>query len=401
MRSEVFATKIEGNTENIVMFLKRGNKMKKILQRIGLLSILMILFFSLLGCGASNKPEPAAVNLLDSGNEYMKRDRYEEAIGKFTKALENSPKYSQAFNRRGDAYTNLERYNEAIADYTRAIEINPKYALAFSNRGYAYYMQKKYNEAIADYTQAIKIYPKYEIAFVYRGEAYYALKKYDEVIANATRFVENDSQNAVALNFRGYAYYVQKKYNEAIADYTQAIKLNPKDEQAFNYRGDAYYVQKKYAEAIADYTQAIKINPKYAQAFENRGHAHLKQGHYSDAASDFTKGMEIDQKFDVMMLYFRGTCYAHLGRIQAAVQDLQQFVAQSKNNDSYREYRKDASQYIAANTAAPSRETQRNTSSSNRAKSTDNRDSFQQWLDGDVHVKVDLMDLLLGDQTED
>lgn len=50
-----------------------------------------------------------------------------------------------AYNNRGIAYRNNQQHEKAIIDFTRAIELSPKYANAYTNRGGVYGHKQLYN----------------------------------------------------------------------------------------------------------------------------------------------------------------------------------------------------------------------------------------------------------------
>ncbi len=61
----------------------------------------------------------------------------------------------------GLAYDAKNNHDRAIADFNEAIRLNPKYTFAFNNRGNAYDAKNDHDRAIADYTEAIRLDPKY------------------------------------------------------------------------------------------------------------------------------------------------------------------------------------------------------------------------------------------------
>ena len=106
------------------------------------------------------------------GFSYGHKGNVYRAIQKFTKAIENDPKYAVAYANRGFAYAYQGQYDRAIRDHTKAIEIDPKYARAYHGRGLAYGDNDEYDRTIRDHTKAIEIDPKYAIAYENRGSIY-------------------------------------------------------------------------------------------------------------------------------------------------------------------------------------------------------------------------------------
>ncbi|RME96410.1 MAG: tetratricopeptide repeat protein, partial [Alphaproteobacteria bacterium] len=75
-----------------------------------------------------------------------------------------NPKYTLAYNNRGNIYKDRGDLNRAIADYTKALKYNPRYTLAYSNRGSAYEDRGDHKRAIADYRAALRYDPDYKRA---------------------------------------------------------------------------------------------------------------------------------------------------------------------------------------------------------------------------------------------
>jgi tetratricopeptide (TPR) repeat protein len=232
------------------------------------------------------------------GNIAYLKNKYDQAIADYTKALEINPKYVYAYNNRGVTYDDKGNYDQAIADYTKALKINPKYVYAYYNRGIAYSNKGNYDQAIADYTKALKINPKYV-------EAYYN---------------------------RGIAYSNKGNYDQAIADYNKALKANPKYVYAYNNRGVAYSNKGNYDQAIADYTKALEINPKYADVYNNRGVAYRNKGNYDQAIADYTKALEINPKY-AEAYYNSALCYEKLGTKKMELQMYRHFIEHAPKDD--------------------------------------------------------------------
>ena len=88
-----------------------------------------------------------------------KADGYDfyRAATDFTKAIELSNNYAEAYNFRGLVYAGLELNEHALADYNEAIKQSPNLATTYYGRGYLYETLGERDKAIADYTQYLKL----------------------------------------------------------------------------------------------------------------------------------------------------------------------------------------------------------------------------------------------------
>ncbi len=112
---------------------------------------------TLIGCSVS-----APINageLGEQGLELEREGRYDEAIEKYTKAIELLPESLGFRLMRATAYMSKEDYDSAIMDYTKIIELFPEVYgdEGYFERGRAYKANGDYEHAIADFEKAISI----------------------------------------------------------------------------------------------------------------------------------------------------------------------------------------------------------------------------------------------------
>ena len=239
--------------------------------------------------------------LVNTGNEYYAKGKYEQSIEPYSKALrlyekiailEEQPNEKEYLkeNRKnhlamlygflGDAYKNTQKLSKAVENYNKAIEYDPKYYNYRFYRAEAYFLQGKYELAVEDYDQAIKLRKDDKMFnfFFQRGLAKERLKQYDSAIQDYMKTIEVYPRHFEAKYRIVQCYEKQGKndkaldfYNSVIEPYTKAIELNPQDAKAYTNRGFAYDRMYQWSEAIADYTKAIEINPQDAGTYLARG----------------------------------------------------------------------------------------------------------------------------------
>lgn len=79
--------------------------------------------------------EEKAQFLLREGSDLVAQASYDEAIKKFSKAIELMPDFAKAYSFRGSAKFDKGDLNGAFDDYSKAIEIDPTYAEPYDYRG--------------------------------------------------------------------------------------------------------------------------------------------------------------------------------------------------------------------------------------------------------------------------
>lgn len=99
----------------------------------------------------------------------------------FNSVLRKDSTDAEAYLHRGLAilYNSKSRFNslkerceEALPDFTRAVNNRRNYKTALIFKGYANYILSSHDDAIDDLTKAIELSPKKEIAFLLLGKAY-------------------------------------------------------------------------------------------------------------------------------------------------------------------------------------------------------------------------------------
>ena len=79
------------------------------------------------------------------GNENYDGGNYNKSIECYEKAIEENPRYADAWYNKGTALSKLGRYEEAIEAFDNALEIDPMYAKARQNREAAYNLIEQEN----------------------------------------------------------------------------------------------------------------------------------------------------------------------------------------------------------------------------------------------------------------
>ena len=303
--------------------------------------------------------------LFFTANTYNNLGRVDDAIIKFTQAIDLDIEFSEAYNNRGYTYVILSEYENAIDDYNKAIELdpedyryyynrglslfiqgdaekaifdynkvitlNPENAWAYHNRGYVYETLGEYEMAIADYTKTTELDPENSGALINRGNVHKYQAEIEKAFLDYNKAIELDANNAMAYFNRGVFYDEIGEYEKAIADYTKTIELDPDYVEAYNNRGVTYESLMECEKAIADYTKAIELDPESAGVYNNRGVASESQGEYEKAIVDYTKVIELDpEKF--FGYYNRGLAYDALGEYESAIADYTKVLELAPDN---------------------------------------------------------------------
>lgn len=94
----------------------------------------------------------------DDGMEYINDGDTENAILKFSKAVEIDPNFAFAWDNLGISYRKNQQYDQAIASYLKSLEIYPEGRLPLLNIAITYNLNQQYKEAVVYYNKFIEIY---------------------------------------------------------------------------------------------------------------------------------------------------------------------------------------------------------------------------------------------------
>jgi tetratricopeptide (TPR) repeat protein len=242
---------------------------------------------------------PQAYESLLKGRYFWNKrtaDGLKVALAYFNQAIEEDPKYAQAYSGLADTYALLGDWQYAVMtpkealpkakaaaikaleldsalgeahnslafcldgfdwdfdsagkEFRRAIELNPGYATA--HHWYAWHLSLlgRYDEAIAEMRKAENLDPLSLIINADLAELLVLAHSYDESIRQSRKTIEMDPNFALAHNQLAQA-YVQKHMNdEAVAELQKAVQLSGGSPTVMANLARAYAASGKRSEAI-------------------------------------------------------------------------------------------------------------------------------------------------------
>lgn len=273
---------------------------------------------------------------LQAGDDFMRAEEYEKAIGKYEEALSIKAEEKYPQDQIADANAKIEqlkkleeenaRFNElvqkadnlvkamdfdsGIEKYNEALAIKPKdpaveEKLAAAEKAKADFEAQKelqtqydnlvaqadeqfksedYETAISSYEEALALKPEEEHPKTRIEEARQRLEEIAAEQEEAARQKELEEQFS-ALVAAGNEHFAAESYNDAIGQYEEALALKP----------DASEVAQKIEEArlkIKEIEEREGINQQYAEAIE-KGDGLLKDEDYQAALQEFEKAKSL------------------------------------------------------------------------------------------------------------
>ncbi|KAJ3130947.1 hypothetical protein HK100_007124 [Physocladia obscura] len=97
--------------------------------------------------------------LKNQGNKLVAEKKYQQAIAKYTQAIELAPDNAVYYANRAAAYSQDDDHANAVEDSKRAIEVDPSYSKAYSRMGHAHFCLGNYEESVEAYETGLKLDP--------------------------------------------------------------------------------------------------------------------------------------------------------------------------------------------------------------------------------------------------
>ncbi len=252
--------------------------------------ILLFITTPILSCTATYEMKE-----LHAGRDYDRQSDYENAVKKYSEAIEKDPDYWKIYFYRGLAYQSTNEIDLAITDLSTALKLIPqidkqysklpldKWALIYMRRGTLYHKKNLYDLAINDFNHALELDPKCIGAYFYRGvtkekidELPAAVEDYSKTVSMMSKVFSGvfDSGKIMAFLHRANVYRKQNKLNLALADNNRAIEIDGTAEAFFS-RGTTQIKMENFKKAISDFNKSIKINPSNENSYLYRASVRL------------------------------------------------------------------------------------------------------------------------------
>ncbi|KAG1681761.1 Serine/threonine-protein phosphatase 5 [Nymphon striatum] len=100
-----------------------------------------------------------AEKIKSEANEEFKKQKFEEAINLYTKAIELNNEIAVYFGNRSFAYLKMELFGYALTDATKAIELDRTYTKGYYRRATCHMALGKFKLALRDYEAVSKARP--------------------------------------------------------------------------------------------------------------------------------------------------------------------------------------------------------------------------------------------------
>lgn len=262
------------------------------------------------------------------GDVDLAREKYESAIGWYSKSIGMSPEYAYGYMMRalcfnvtdilGDAENDLreslrlfptnamamselgvvcmkdERYSEAISLYKQSLAMDSSYVWLYHNMGYAYGKQDQADSAIYYLEMAVPLNPGIPDIFMDMGNVYQKMGEYEVARYIYSKAIDIDPGFAPALVSQADVLYRLRRMDEALVLFERALELDSSDAYVYQRIGDVYYEQEMYEEGIVFYEEGRMLDSSIFFLSYMLGDSYLALEEYEKAVVYYERALVVD-----------------------------------------------------------------------------------------------------------
>jgi tetratricopeptide (TPR) repeat protein len=232
--------------------------------------------------------------------------------------IAKNPASWMAYNNLGFYLFGKDRTDEAIVNYRKAISLKADHAEAHYNLGLALAKQGSFPEAIAEHTEALRINPLYVKAEYQLGYLFLRAQRVGEAETCFRKTLELQSDFLPALFNLGVLLIQKGDSPDGAALLERAMRQDPNMSRSVYALANNLAGHRQFGGAILCYEAILRVQPEYFDARMNLGNALAASGK-PDAAIDHYKLLLKDQPQNLAAYNNLGLLLASRSRVEEAV----------------------------------------------------------------------------------
>jgi tetratricopeptide (TPR) repeat protein len=221
----------------------------------------------------------------EKGDDYFNEGSYQEAVQKYSAAVEKDPEYDKAHYALGCTYYRLGDYNNAIIFFKNALTIDSNNSRYYYELGRAYLGKRSLASAIESFFKALELAPSDHMSLFGIGNAYRENGNYER----AAKYF----RKALHLNPGDMDY--QKALEEvSVSPGTPAKGTNEEEKPEVLYNLALDQIRKtNFPEGVELLHRVVKIKPDFAEAFYHLGISYMQLRNYKQALENYRQAVQL------------------------------------------------------------------------------------------------------------
>jgi len=244
----------------------------------------------------------SAYSYMQSGDQFYKQGKLNDASVQYHEALKLDPKIEEAYFALAEIYyENIWNY-ESLNEIQKLEKLNPKYPGLYLLMGKIYLNRIiEPSKAFVTLQKAIALDPQnsevnYHLGTIYQqqNKRELAILSYEKSVAS-TKISDRESVIKSYLQL-GRIYKIEKNLDKAIDMLKKALSLNQKSEELiselagiYSQKAGIYRNEKKFLESAKIYEEIIKLNPNDPENIEY----YMELGNIYRSEENYDKAIEM------------------------------------------------------------------------------------------------------------
>jgi TolB-like protein/DNA-binding winged helix-turn-helix (wHTH) protein/Tfp pilus assembly protein PilF len=230
-------------------------------------------------------------------------DGLKAALAYFKQAIEEDPKYAQAYSGLADTYVLLgdweygvlppnEAYPKAKAAASKALELDDTLSDVHTSLASLAMFDWDWESAEKEFRRAIELNPGYATAHHWYAWHLSLLGRTSEAIAEMRKAENLDPLSLIISADMADLFFVARRYDESIQQSRKTLEMDPNFAMAHFELSQAYLQKRMYSEAIAELQRATELSGGSTALTSNLAYAYAVSGRRNEAVkilNDLTK----------------------------------------------------------------------------------------------------------------
>ena len=214
-------------------------------------------------------PEAKLAKHVKRGDEYVKEEKFKEAVIEYKNAVKAVPKDPAAHWKLAKASIEAKDIRTAFAELQKTVELDPNNFEALGKLGEIYVMAGKKEEATQIADNLVKSRPNDPQGYILQSGLAVRAGKVDEGIAKLKSAAELDPKRIRTLLTIGNMYLLKKDRKGAQEWYDKALAADPNSVDVHVTRGNFFFASGERDEGEKEYRKAIELS-KEKEIFGSR-----------------------------------------------------------------------------------------------------------------------------------
>jgi tetratricopeptide (TPR) repeat protein len=219
----------------------------------------------------------------------------EAALAYFNQAVDEDPKYAQAYSGLADTYGLLGDWQYAVmpskealpkakAAAVKALELDSSLSEAHTSLGYCLRsFDWDFDSAEKEFRRAIEINPSYATAHHWNAMNLGLLGRHKEALAEMKKAVSLDPLSLIINSDLAEFLLLTHSYDESVKQSRKIIEMDPNFAIGHKQLGDAYLLTKMDKEAVAELQNAVRLSGGSPICIAELARAYVTSGNRNEA----------------------------------------------------------------------------------------------------------------------